>query len=135
MDPDDPASDVVLRFERINRGLRATTVARQEAIEQVESTAQKKEINSLRKSLQWTNNHAKVALWQLRQADCQEAQHHSQSYDDKMDADSKSNIFRSSPPPCQINPEAQAYNDSTNVVEASQQHRYELHYGITRASD
>jgi hypothetical protein len=52
MDPDDPASDVVLRFERINRGLRATTVARQEAIEQVESTAQKKEINSLRKSLQ-----------------------------------------------------------------------------------
>jgi hypothetical protein len=51
LDPDDPASDIVLRFERIIRGLRAATVAGQEAIEQVETAARKKRDEQLVKEL------------------------------------------------------------------------------------
>lgn len=51
LDLDDPASNVVLRFERIIQGLWATTVAGQEAIKQVETAARKKRDKQLVKEL------------------------------------------------------------------------------------
>jgi hypothetical protein len=51
IDPDDPRSDVVECFKHMIRGLRATTVAGQEAIKQVESAAQKKRDKQLVKEL------------------------------------------------------------------------------------
>jgi hypothetical protein len=51
LDPDDPASNVVLRFEHMIRGLRATTGAGQEAIEQVETMARKESDEQLVKEL------------------------------------------------------------------------------------
>jgi hypothetical protein len=51
MDPDNPRSDVVKRFEHMIRGLQTSTVAGQEVITQVESTARKKRDEQLVKEL------------------------------------------------------------------------------------
>jgi hypothetical protein len=67
-----------------------------------------------------------------RHDDYQEDQHH---HDSDLDADSKTNVFSSSPPPRQIDLAVQAFNDSIKAAGEAHQRRHELHHGITRASD
>jgi hypothetical protein len=234
MDPDDPRSDVVERFECMIRGLRTTTVAGQEAIEQVESAVRKKRDEQLVKELaknyqsrkgglmtakagremwdarevseqsaqqrkaaklaqkaedqeaeqairaaeeerqaaeaarqarrtqatelidmldglddleftDWASHQRDVEAWEPdygydnyqdedenRYDDYQEDQHH---HDSDLDADGEIDVFSSSPPPRQIDPAVQAFNDSIEAAGEAHKRRHELHHGITRASD
>ena len=62
----------------------------------------------------------------------QEDQHH---HDSDLDADGETDVFSSSPPPRQIDPAVQAFNDSIEAAGEAHKRRHELHHGITRASD
>jgi recombination DNA repair RAD52 pathway protein len=67
-----------------------------------------------------------------RYDDYQEDQHH---HDSDLDADGETDVFSSSPPPRQIDPAVQAFNDSIEAASEAHKRRHELHHGITRASD